>query len=134
MDSGFGDNDPLINENLFEGDIILPKGVSPRNMYRAPPKLWPNGRVPYMISEEFDYSSRYYIDEAIKEFSYKTCIKFVPKRKNDKDYVFFVKDQKCKAHVGKSKQGDRQFIYLSQNCQYRKPVIQHEMMHALGNV
>ena len=132
MDSGFGDNDPLINENLFEGDIILPKGVSPRNMYRARPKLWPNGRVPYIISEKFDSLPRYYIDEAIKEFSEKTCIKFVPKEKSDDDYVSFVTDQKeCKANQGKI--GGEQYIHLGPGC-YRKHIIQHEMMHALGNV
>ena len=41
MDSGLEDNDPLMNENLFEGDIMLPKGVSPRAALRRRVILWP---------------------------------------------------------------------------------------------
>ena len=73
-DSGLEDNDPLINDNLFEGDIMLPKGVSPRAALRRRVILWPNKRrIPYKISEEFDSNARENIHEAIKEFHLHTA-------------------------------------------------------------
>ena len=53
-------------------------------------KLWPKGRVPYIISDGLNSAAREKINEAIEEFHQKTCIKFVPKRKKDKDYVHIV--------------------------------------------
>ena len=147
--------------------------------------LWPNGRVPYVISEELDSRAREKIYEAIEEFHQKTCVNFEPRLKSDQDYVHFVPHQNmCGTKVGnigldsyarekineaieefkqktcvnfeprlKSDQDYVHFvphqeicgtevgniglnspIYLSPDCQRSKPMIQHEMMHALGNV
>merc|ERR1712111_318241 len=64
-------------------------------------KLWPNGRVPYVISEEFDSSAREKINEAMEEFNQKTCVNFEPRLKSDQDYVHFVPHQKiCVTRVG----------------------------------
>ena len=131
-DSGLEDNDPLMNENLFEGDILLAKGVSPRNKLDEPVYLWPKGKVPYVISDELNWIARKEINEAIEEYHLKTCIKFVPKRKRDQDYVHFVPYQKgCFVEdIGKKLFGQK--IYLDKNCQRNKGAIQHELMHALG--
>ena len=95
--------------------------------------LWPNGRVPYVISEEFDSNSREKINEAIEEFHQKTCVNFEPRLKSDRDYVYFVPHQEvCGALAGNI--GLDSPIYLAPDCQRSKPMIQHEMMHALGNV
>ena len=100
---------------------------------KEPVKLWPNGRVPYVISEEFDSNSREKINEAIEEFKQKTCVNFEPRLKSDQDYVHFVPHQEiCGTEVGNI--GLNSPIYLSPDCQRSKPMIQHEMMHALGNV
>ena len=71
-----------MNGKPFEGDIILPKEVSPRTDEQM--KLWPKGRVPYIISDGLNSAAREKINEAIEEFHQKTCIKFVPKRKKIK--------------------------------------------------
>ena len=96
--------------------------------------LWPNGRVPYVISEEFDSNSREKINEAIEEFKQKTCVNFEPRLKSDRDYVYFAPHQKdCYVkHLGNF--GLDSPIYLAPFCQRSKPAIQHEMMHTLGNV
>ena len=95
--------------------------------------LWPNGRVPYVISEELDSYAREKINEAIEEFHQKTCVNFEPRLKSDQDYVHFVPHQEiCGTEVGNI--GLNSPIYLSPDCQRSKPMIQHEMMHTLGNV
>ena len=140
MDSGLEGNDPLMNENLFEFDILLPKGTSPRTKITEAVKLWPGGIVPYVISEEFDSITQDKIKKAIKEFNYKTCIKFVPKHRSDDDYVVFVisnTDTCYVKHIGKSLKGGPQNINMAPSCQNgpkSKAIIQHEMMHTLGNV
>ena len=47
--------------------------------------LWPNGRVPYVISKELDSYAREKINEAIEEFHQKTCVNFEPRLKSDQD-------------------------------------------------
>ena len=95
--------------------------------------LWPNGRVPYVISEELDSNAREKINEAIEEFHQKTCVNFEPRLKSDQDYVHFVPHQEfCGTFVGNI--GLDSPIYLTPDCQRNKPDIQHEMMHTLGNV
>ena len=95
--------------------------------------LWPNGRVPYVISEELDSNAREKINEAIEEFHQKTCVNFEPRLKSDQDYVRFVPHQEdCRAPVGNI--GLDSSIKLNPWCQRNKPYIQHEMMHTLGNV
>ena len=98
-------------------------------------KLWPNGRVPYVISEGFDTNSQETINEAIEEFKQKTCVNFEPRLKSDRDYVFFDKiPNGCTSPLGKDCDGGVQYIYLAPDCQRSKADIQHEMMHTLGNV
>ena len=95
--------------------------------------LWPNGRVPYIISEELDSNAREKINEAIEEFHQKTCVNFEPRLKSDQDYVHFVPHQEfCGTYLGNI--GLDSPIYLTPDCQRNKPDIQHEMMHTLGNV
>ena len=68
---------------------------------KEPVKLWPNGRVPYVISEELDSNAREKINEAIEEFHQKTCVNFEPRLKSDQDYVHFVPHQNmCGTKVG----------------------------------
>ena len=122
-----------MNGKLFEGDIILPKEVSPRTDEQM--KLWPKGRVPYIISDGLNSAAREKINEAIEEFHQKTCIKFVPKRKKDKDYVHIVPhhDSCYVNYIGKKRSGGRQNVYLTPICQRNKGDIQHELMHVSGN-
>ena len=97
--------------------------------------LWPNGRVPYVISEELDSNAREKINEAIEEFKQKTCVNFEPRLKSDQDYVhlhFVTHQEICGTLVGNI--GLDSPIYLTPDCQRNKPDIQHEMMHTLGNV
>ena len=94
-----------------------------------------NEVVAKRISDGLNSAAREKINEAIEEFHQKTCIKFVPKRKKDKDYVQFVPHHdSCKVnYIGKKRSGGRQNVYLTPICQRNKGDIQHELMHVLGN-
>ena len=136
MDSGFEDNDPLMNENLFEGDIMLPKGVSPRTKLDGGVELWPNKIVPYKMDNNLDRHARHQIYLAISRFHFDTCIKFVPKRRGDEDFIYFEQsknpDNCAVQHIGKSLLGGKQKVFLGSDCGVG--TIQHELMHSLGKV
>ena len=133
MDSGLEDIDPHMDENLFEGDIILPKGVSPRTARRQPVKLWPNNLVPFTISSGFSPTELEKIFEAIEDFHLFTCVKFVPivpMQNMLRDYIVFVKTKKNKCSSKLGKRGGAQKIKLGSNCETGN--IKHEIMHAIG--
>ncbi|XP_065674393.1 zinc metalloproteinase nas-4 isoform X2 [Hydra vulgaris] len=81
------------------------------------------------------------INEAMKELSAVSCIKFI-KRKSDgssqynvdlngqtESYLQFIQGYGCYSYVGK--QGGSQVISIGTNCEY-KGTVMHEILHALG--
>lgn len=144
--------DPLLEADKFEGDINLnglsilslvddlviadpdadesvkQKVLAEANAIRGLYKIWPEGKIPYKVSSEFNTGERSVIAAAISEYNAKTCIRWVPQT-TEYDYVYFIKDRGCYSNVGKS--GGEQVISLGANCVYKGIVI-HEMMHAVG--
>lgn len=53
----------------------------------SPSKLWPDGRVPYVISDVFTDEQRDAITAAMGEIMEKTCITWVAKTDSDNSYV-----------------------------------------------
>ena len=120
--------------DLFEGDVMLTKDQKRaldvgNDIVLHNAKIdghWPkngNGHVaiPYKISNKFTYGQRRVINKALKEYSKNTCIRFVPKSRNDY-YVRIMMDEprKCWSAIGniqnsKSRQGF-QNINLARRC------------------
>ncbi|GFV29687.1 metalloendopeptidase [Trichonephila clavipes] len=78
-------HDPMINEGLFEGDIL---GIDPnadRNAIPRDSQRWPGGVVPYIILPELN-NLKSKIQTAMKHIEDNSCIRFVP-RTNQQDYV-----------------------------------------------
>jgi hypothetical protein len=69
-------------------------------MYTA--KRWPNGRIPYIMENKFSREERAAIARGIMTLQERTCIRFVPKRAHDKDYVLMRRGPGCAAHVGQA--------------------------------
>ena len=91
-------------------------------------KLWPGAVVPYRLDPTFSTSRRAVIFSAMKEWSSKTCLRFIV-RKKQKDYVYFTDDiNRCSSHVGRK--GGRQNINIGAGC--RRGSIIHEIGHAIG--
>lgn len=137
------DIDPILNEDVvekeyFEGDIVnvtkvdiseqIMQTSNGRNAIRNTHQLWPNGKVPYSISKQYNKKERSVIASAISEYHAKTCIKFVP-RTNQRDYIHIVKGSGCSSSVGRVGRGQQ--VSLGRGCVY-KGIVEHEFMHALG--
>ncbi|CAB3982540.1 zinc metallo ase nas-15-like, partial [Paramuricea clavata] len=125
----------------FEGDIKLTQeqknaiqnglDLEPANTFGASKsKRWTNGVFPYVLASSLSGSSsaKQAIDSAIKEWSEKTCIRFV-RRTNQANYAEFFKGGGCASYVGMS--GGKQRISLGSWC-WRHGTVVHEIGHALG--
>lgn len=124
---------------VIEGDIVRHPGNDPFISTQAAIFMerdkWPGGRIPYVIGNEFANHTNLILD-AMKEFHKYTCIRFVPKTNQDKQYIRIVREnqQGCNAYVGRIQPDPKrggQRVNLGRNCLY-KGIIMHELMHAVG--
>ncbi|XP_062386884.1 zinc metalloproteinase nas-38-like [Sardina pilchardus] len=117
---------------LLEGDVAIPTGRNAKKCCRNCkwPKL-PSGlvEVPYKIDDDFSVKQKDDIEEAMKEYHGKTCIRFVPRDKQG-DFIHIKDSTGCWSRVGRS--GGGQPLSLSRPGCVWKSVIQHELLHALG--
>lgn len=115
----------------LEGDILIPR-PEPRSGMKKKSLRWKNGRVPYVISEDFGEDDVERINWAIEQYHTFTCIKLEPKESGDTDYIEFTNTPTgCWSSVGRI--GGRQAVNLkSPSCTFRRGTIIHEIMHALG--
>lgn len=71
----------------FEGDIILsPEQINDltlRNGLSDEKYSWPNHTVVYEISEDFDEEKKDYINKALEDMEAVTCLKFIPRTKEE---------------------------------------------------
>jgi len=144
---GGDDNEPSISADdlpqigeLFEGDIVMDEdlkntvlGHNKRSAVAAAElghrKHWPGGVVPYLLDDSLKPIVRSQIIKAISEFHKCTCVSFVPKTDEDKNYVVFKDGKGCSSSVGRK--GGEQSIHLAYGCK-RIGTVMHEMMHSLG--
>ncbi|KHN70807.1 Zinc metalloproteinase nas-13 [Toxocara canis] len=128
----------MYNPDLFEGDIV-DDDISPssgrkrrsimKNARRHATYKWPNGRVPYTISQQYNEYGRAVLAAAIQEYERLTCIRIVPKTSADNDYVHIAPYRGCSSIIGRI--GGMQPMSLVSGCLH-KGIIVHEFMHALG--
>ncbi|KRZ24175.1 Zinc metalloproteinase nas-4 [Trichinella pseudospiralis] len=91
---------------------------------------WPNGVVPYILSDRYGKKSRKVIARAMQMIQEQTCIRFVPNKKYKyRDYVNIEPIDGCYSYIGRV--GGEQPISLTSNC-IQEGVIIHELLHALG--
>ena len=124
---------------VVEGDILLGK-LSQLNNQGAviTPKVggsrWPNGVVPFEISEDLPFRNKLAILQAMDHWQKNSKIEFVEltskNRYNYHDYVSFIPvgGTTCSSFVGKA--GGKQIIELAPRCDTMITV--HELGHALG--
>ncbi len=131
---------------IFEGDIVLGNtadieapdaaGLSSlkareSSFVPSPARLWPSGRVPYIVDSTLSTALQGRINDAIAHWNNNTLIKFVARGANDANYVRFTTSTStvaCSSAVGMI--GGAQLIRLPDGCG-TGPII-HEMGHAVG--
>lgn len=90
-------------------------------------------RVPYVLRKGFftGLSKRTIseIKRGIADFNQRTCIRFVDKEKDERDFIEVFPGTGCWAEVGR-RLGHQQ-VSLGEGCEHKGHVI-HEFMHALG--
>ncbi|KAI2806837.1 hypothetical protein BLOT_008796 [Blomia tropicalis] len=121
-------NDPEMHYTYYEGDMMIQESDEKKvAMYTA--KRWPNGRIPYIMEDTFGPEERAAIARGIMILQERTCIRFVPKRRRDIDYVLMKRGPGCAAHVGRI--GGQQWVILGDGC-YGIETVTHELMHSVG--
>ncbi len=144
---------PVFNENsceegdLFEGDILgfgsmtseelknASKAIATDDKQKASLKLqrnlWPDGVVPFKMSQDLTRTQRGVIQSAIEELERVSCVRFVPRMKHA-DFVYIQKRKMfCESHVGRA--GKKQTLGLANGC-FKNGIgtVLHELMHVLG--
>ncbi|XP_062612337.1 blastula protease 10-like [Saccostrea cucullata] len=110
-----------------------------RNFAERYVKLWDYGYIPYYIDSKFTTRQRQIVNQAIREFSQKTCIRLVPGASADwsslphKDYIYFTYGKACSSAVGRTGNGEQRIGLNASYCFTQRTVI-HEIMHALGQL
>jgi len=124
----------------FFGDVILTEEqerglfniTGERNAIRNLARRWTDNTIPYEYtddaSERFSDAEKAVINQAIADYSAKTCIKIVP-RTNQRNYIKFQKKGGCYSYWGMT--GGEQPVSLARGC-VRKYIVIHELMHAAG--
>ncbi|XP_035207509.1 zinc metalloproteinase nas-13-like [Stegodyphus dumicola] len=92
---------------------------------------WPENKVPYAISRAFSSSQKRAITQAVEVWNNEVkCVRFVPRRWWQRDYVFFFDGNGCYSNLGRV--GGQQPISIDTNGCLSQSTILHEMDHAVG--
>jgi hypothetical protein len=112
--------------SVFEGDIILHRGLEPQGIAVARPGArWPDRTVVYDFADGFTDPQR--VHDAIAHWQATTLMRF-RRRTNEQDYVLFRNGGGCSSAVGRV--GGVQWLTLAPQCS--KGNVIHEIGHAVG--
>lgn len=128
---------PHEGDHVDHGDIMFIKGEEEalygekkekKEITIFKERRWPLP-IPYEVDANLLDDIKSGVKAGINEIEAKTCVKFRKRRKDDKDYLYFVEDDGCWSYVGRK--GGKQIISLLFGCHSKHAVV-HEIMHALG--
>ena len=134
--SALVDSLPIGSKTSMQEDLLWAKDAmldrlgrsEGRNAIRDKERRWKSGVIPYSFSFSFSSEGRKVVEEAMKEFENKTCLRFTP-RSSERDYIHIYSGSGCNSKVGRL--GRMQSLSLGPGCLY-KGIAMHELMHAAG--
>ncbi|XP_050503210.1 zinc metalloproteinase nas-1-like [Diabrotica virgifera virgifera] len=97
--------------------------------------LWDDGRVPYILKGSFTDRQKSILEKVMGLYKYYTCIKFVPKTRNDKSYAKIINEvNTCCSEIGKVPGGGFTVVDLGPRCfeEEEAGTVIHELMHLIG--
>lgn len=126
----------LQNPKLLGGDILLRTGRPrkdrvikfERSALVSQVSLWPRGIIFYELDESVAHLSDL-IWKVMQQFHDETCIRFIPRRQNEPDYIRLEALKGCSSYIGRI--GGEQTVSLGDGCEYRG-TIAHELLHSAG--
>ncbi len=65
--------------------------------------IWPNRRIPYQLSDSFSEKQKNIIKRAVDWFHNNTCVRWVQRDRNDRNYVNIKKNGGCRSVVGRAR-------------------------------
>ncbi|CAD5227063.1 unnamed protein product [Bursaphelenchus xylophilus] len=127
----------LSHQKFYHGDIRgkaqwiskMTQNGKKRNGVTNFIKKWPDGRIPYVLSTQYNDRERAVLAKAFNQYHKQTCVRFTPKEPYDRDYLYIGKIDGCYSDVGKA--GGRQELSLDDGCMQYDTII-HELMHSVG--
>lgn len=99
-----------------------------RKAIRESDYRWTDKIIPYKMASVFSAEDLQEIDNAMKDWSNYTCLRFV-EADTQENHVYFDDGRGCYSYVGMV--GGQQTIGLAGGCRY-KGIIAHEIGHAVG--
>lgn len=117
---------------LLEGDIMTYRAEE-RNGIRGGKYVWYDATIPFYIeADDFDAEQIETILDAMDEFNYKTCIRFRPFVKSDRNWIVITGNETgCWSSVGMQEEGGQQLNLQAPEC-LKQGEIMHELLHAAG--
>lgn len=117
-------NKAFVNET-FGGDMIfvenkspgflnkyLPQGIEFRiflsvliffTYFQGSSMIWPNRKIPYQLSNSFSEKQKNIFKRAVDWFHNNTCVRWVQRNRNDRNYVNVQKNGGCRSVVGRAR-------------------------------
>ncbi|XP_008214355.2 zinc metalloproteinase nas-13-like [Nasonia vitripennis] len=125
------DNNIWELSGLYQGDMMGFDKLGKNGLLDETAR-WPDAVIPYNIDQEdFTEEDIEQIKDALKVYHEKTCIRFRPYKKGDKNFITVKGDNTgCWSYVGKYSEG--QVVNFQNPGCLRHGTIVHEFMHALG--
>ncbi|MEU8271459.1 M12 family metallopeptidase [Sphaerisporangium sp. NPDC049002] len=116
---------PTPDAPLRPGDCRVPEGAATTQAGA----LWPDRKVPYVLSPELSAPAREAIGQAMRDFHDNTCVRFVP-RTTEAGYLKIFPGDGCYSYVGRIGP-EPQDVSIGKGCE-RKGIAIHELLHAIG--
>jgi len=91
---------------------------------------WPNGEVKYRIHPSLNTHDISELKKAFEEYHSKTCIRFVPWKTGDADFVSIEIDNRFCGKSNVCKIGNYQYAKIGRECRFMATMV-HELGHSL---
>ncbi|XP_057306733.1 zinc metalloproteinase nas-14-like [Hydractinia symbiolongicarpus] len=141
-------NDKAQPENIYFGDekytkdrvashnamLLSRKSRRKRALVKYPGWRWPNGIVPYVISNDFSQTTKDIIKKSMQDIeTVASCIHFVEHSEGFQpiDHVYIYSGRGCSSYIGRTT-GRQEISLQNPGCTGSTAIPTHELLHALG--